>query len=220
MRSSISGRLLWHFTRERDKMCSVTSWSHSDEWRWQIRYVVVCFCLLRRTQRKSKLFCNVCVNALFYRNNTSQTSGKTVTCTTSDSNCTVDIKSSTTFDFCISITAHLDSGDVTSRRECQSGIPESEDCDFMSHVFFSRATCSFLTLFRFSAIFPPVTLENVTPHLGDAECLTVAWNYSNDPRSHTKIVGENGKLKSQIEIITEGQVCRLTDTKITFIIRS
>lgn len=31
---------------------------------------------------------------------------------------------------------------------------------------------------------------------------------------------ENGKLKSQIEVIAEGQVRRLTDTEITFIIRS
>lgn len=161
------------------------------------------------------------------RRNTSQIPGRSFSCTTSDSNCTVVTDSSFSFLFCVNVTAHLDGGDVTSRRECQSGILESEDFHFVSRVFFfscnfqiiKASLHSFLTLFRFAAIFPAVTLENLTAHPGDAECLTVAWmpQNSNFPLSSSEIKDEDGKLKTQIEIIAEGQVCRLADTKITFI---
>lgn len=65
---------------------------------------------------------------------------------------------------------------------------------------------------------PPVTLKSVTPHTGEPTCLNVTWGLKNSdfPLSDLEIIGESGKLKSQIEIAAQGQVCLLPDTKIIF----
>lgn len=47
-------------------------------------------------------------------------------CTTSDTSCTAVTNSSVRFHFCVSITAHLASGDLTSQQRCESASHESE----------------------------------------------------------------------------------------------
>lgn len=50
----------------------------------------------------------------------------TFSCNTSDTSCTAITGSSVRFTFCISITAHGGSGDITSHPRCQSGRIEGE----------------------------------------------------------------------------------------------
>lgn len=75
-------------------------------------------------------------------------------CTTPNTSCTAVINSSSIrFRFCISITAHLASGDLTSQPRCESAIYESEFllfgcflfCFFPSHLHLQHFHVSSIT---------------------------------------------------------------------------
>ncbi|XP_015825225.3 interleukin-6 receptor subunit beta isoform X1 [Nothobranchius furzeri] len=106
---------------------------------------------------------------------------KTFTCTTSSSRCTANLDgSSVRFEFCVTIVAHYENGDVRSKSRCQSGRKE--------------------------VILPPVILSSVKQVHGAPKCLNIHWNrdLSSFPVSDREI--EAGNLNSQIEITTREQV--------------
>lgn len=64
---------------------------------------------------------------------------------------------------------------------------------------------------------PPGTLEKVIPHAGNATCLDVTWSVDLTEFPLPNVEIEDEKLKSQIEITAQGQVCTLPDTEVSFI---
>ncbi|XP_069008720.1 LOW QUALITY PROTEIN: interleukin-31 receptor subunit alpha [Embiotoca jacksoni] len=106
-------------------------------------------------------------------------SPKTFTCTTSDTNCTVGIGGSTLrIDFCISITAHSGSRNISSHPRCQPG--------------------------RTEVILPAAILKSVTAVRGSPRCLNVVWSRirSDFPVSDPEIKAM--QLNSQIEFTAQG----------------
>ncbi|XP_041809751.1 interleukin-6 receptor subunit beta isoform X2 [Chelmon rostratus] len=101
------------------------------------------------------------------------------TCTTSDTSCTAVTNSSVRFNFCITVTAHGHSRDVSSQRRCQSG--------------------------RTEVMLPPVTLNSVKPVRGKPHCLNITWTgtLALFPVAYSEIKG--GNLISQIEFTAQGQ---------------
>lgn len=109
----------------------------------------------------------------------SNSSNKTFTCTTSNTNCTVkNKKSSVNFNFCISITAHGPSGSVTSKPRCQLG--------------------------KIEVMLNPAILNNITPVDGNPRCLTLNWSRGiGFPISLHEM--RKGHLESEIEFKPHGQ---------------
>ncbi|XP_071354820.1 interleukin-31 receptor subunit alpha-like isoform X2 [Trachinotus anak] len=106
---------------------------------------------------------------------------KLFTCTTSGTSCMASIgKSSVRYIFCITITAHGHSRNISSDRPCQSG--------------------------RVEVMLPPATLSSVNPVVGKPQCLNVIWSRTLAvfPVSDSEIRG--GVLNSQIEVTEEGQL--------------
>nr|XP_019953542.1 PREDICTED: interleukin-6 receptor subunit beta-like [Paralichthys olivaceus] len=106
---------------------------------------------------------------------------KTFTCTTIDTSCTADLgKSSVRFIFCIIITAHGRSSNISSDPRCQPG--------------------------RTEIMLPPAILNSVKPVDETPQCLHVIWSrtLSVFPVSDREI--KNGTLNSQIEVTAEGQL--------------
>uniref|UniRef100_A0AAQ5YZL0 Fibronectin type-III domain-containing protein n=1 Tax=Amphiprion ocellaris TaxID=80972 RepID=A0AAQ5YZL0_AMPOC len=108
-------------------------------------------------------------------------SPKTFTCTTPDTNCTVGLgRSTVTIIFCITITAHSGSRNISSLPRCQPG--------------------------RTEVILPPAILNSVKAVHGSSQCLNVIWSriLSVFPVADSEI--EDGKLNSQIEFTVQGQL--------------
>ncbi|XP_040916831.1 interleukin-31 receptor subunit alpha [Toxotes jaculatrix] len=106
---------------------------------------------------------------------------KTFTCTTSNTSCTAGIGSSSVrFTFCITVTAHSRSRDISSSPRCQPG--------------------------RIEVMLPPAILNSVKSVKGTPRCLNVIWSrtLSVFPVSDSEI--KAGKLNSQIEVTTLGQL--------------
>nr|XP_046268504.1 interleukin-6 receptor subunit beta isoform X2 [Scatophagus argus] len=103
----------------------------------------------------------------------------TFTCTTPDTSCTAITNSSVRYVFCVTVTAHGHSWNVSSQPRCQSG--------------------------RVEVMLPPVTLISVKPVEGRPQYLNVTWSriLSVFPVSDSEI--KAGKLKSQIEFTAQGQ---------------
>lgn len=103
----------------------------------------------------------------------------TFTCTTSETSCTAITNLTARLHFCITITAHDHSKNISSQRPCQSG--------------------------RAEVMLPPVALNCLKPVDGRPHCLNVIWTpISTDlPVSSSEI--RAGRLKSQIEFTAQGQ---------------
>ncbi|XP_076604135.1 interleukin-31 receptor subunit alpha [Chaetodon auriga] len=128
------------------------------------------------------------------------------TCTTSETSCTAISNSSVRFLFCITVTAHSQSRDVSSQRRCQSGRTEGEVavlliCSLLFPSYFSLS----LFVLSFSVMLPPVSLNNVKPVRGRPRCLNITWTgtLGSFPVSYSEIKG--GNLISQIEFAAQGQ---------------
>ncbi|XP_035024535.1 interleukin-6 receptor subunit beta [Hippoglossus stenolepis] len=120
---------------------------------------------------------------------TTNTALKTFTCTTSDTSCTADLaRSSVRFTFCIAITAHGRSSNISSDRRCQPG--------------------------RIEMMLPPVTLISVKPVNGTPQCLHVIWSRTLSEFAVSDTDIKNGSLNSQIEVTAEGQL-DIQVTKVT-----
>lgn len=134
---------------------------------------------------------------------------KTFTCSTSNTSCTAGIYgSSVRFTFCIIITAHTRSGNISSAPRCQPGRAEGETVELPPLVPSLLVSCFFLTLpcFCFSVMLPPVSLNSVKPVAGTPQCLNLIWSrtLSVFPISTSEI--RAGNLISQIEFTAQGQV--------------
>ncbi|AWP16273.1 putative interleukin-6 receptor subunit beta-like [Scophthalmus maximus] len=105
---------------------------------------------------------------------------KTFTCTTADTGCTADIgMASVRFTFCVAVTAHGLSGNVSSAPRCQPG--------------------------RIEVMLPAAIMNSVKPVDGTPECLNLTWSrtLAAFPVSDSEI--KAGVLNSQIEVTAEGQ---------------
>ncbi|XP_035529273.1 interleukin-6 receptor subunit beta [Morone saxatilis] len=102
------------------------------------------------------------------------------TCTTTDTSCTAITNYTVRVDFCITVTAHSHSRDISSDRPCQSG--------------------------RIEVMLNPVPLNSVKPVRGRPQCLNVTWVHITSvfPVSLREIY--DGNLKSQIEFTAEGKL--------------
>ncbi|XP_072220897.1 interleukin-6 receptor subunit beta-like [Leuresthes tenuis] len=113
---------------------------------------------------------------------------KTFTCTTSGTSCTAGIGGSTVrIIYCIRVTAHGGSLNISSEPRCQPGRKE--------------------------VILPPVILKRVNPVHGSPECLGVVWQrvLSDFPVSDSEI--EDRQLNSQIEFTAQEQQAQ-TDVQV------
>ncbi|XP_023286551.1 interleukin-6 receptor subunit beta-like [Seriola lalandi dorsalis] len=124
---------------------------------------------------------------------TTNSSLRTYKCTTSGTNCTANISvSSVRFIYCITVTAHGRSLNVSSDPRCQPG--------------------------RIEVMLPPVTLNSVSPVDRKPECLNVTWSRTLAvfPVADFEIKG--GKLNSQIEVTAVGQVNDVNVTDYSFLV--
>lgn len=125
-------------------------------------------------------------------------------CTTSNTSCTALTNSSVRFDFCINVMAQAHSQDAPPENRCQSGMIEGEaSC---TSIYCCTATSVSLTSHRPPTVkLTPVTVKSVKPVRGKPRCLEVTWKTVTDfPVSDHEVTA--GKLKSQIELTSQGQV--------------